>query len=89
MARNMAIYGLRHKRNRLAGQVEVLRHRNQKTQVRIGTLLERIDSNNQLIAALKSQIDSLAHTAEVAFETSLGVSVPRKTVPKQQHVDWC
>ena len=74
MAGNIAIYGLWHKRNRLAGQVETLLNRNQRTQARIGTLLERIESTNQLIDDLKSQIDALAHTAEVAFETASLIS---------------
>ncbi|HEY0845400.1 MAG TPA: hypothetical protein VGE12_08530 [Noviherbaspirillum sp.] len=88
MAQKMAVLGLNHKRGRLSGQILQLQELNTRNRARIEALHENIAENNKKIAALTSQLDTLAATAQAVFSIALPPALPRKTAPKHKFVPW-
>jgi 16S rRNA C1402 N4-methylase RsmH len=88
MAEKMALYGLRHQRSRLAGQIESLQVINRKNQAKIYDLASRIGTNEAKMDALAAQIEALGGAARLAFNVELANPVSRRTVPKHHFTEW-
>lgn len=88
MADKMVVYGLRHKRNRLAGDITTLETRNHENNRKIEVLQARVAENLAKIATYRSQIDALKDAALLGFATNLPAAISRQTYPKHHFVEW-
>ena len=88
MADKMAVYGLRHQRSRLAGEITKLKEWNCRNEAKIEGLRTRIAVNKGKIAALTSQIDAMGDVAKIAFTVELAPPAPRQTRPKKHFAAW-
>jgi hypothetical protein len=88
MADKMVVYGLRHKRNRLAGEITTLERRNHKNEVKIAALQSRVANNLTKIATFRSQIDVLRDAALVGFASNLPAAISRQIYVKHHFVEW-
>jgi uncharacterized coiled-coil protein SlyX len=88
MGKNMGVYGLRHQRSRLSGEIAVLESRNAKHKEKLAKLKAAVTANNRRIAALQKEIEVLGESAKLAFSVSLDAPVPRRTRPKSHIFPW-
>lgn len=88
MGKKMGVYGLEHKRNRLAGQIEQIRRANQQYLIKMDRMREKYAANESKICTLQSAIDTLTHAAQAGFGTTLECPIPRRTVPKMHLAPW-
>jgi hypothetical protein len=88
MAEKMAVYGLRHKSGRLAGEIAKLELWNQRNLVRIEELRTRVASNLTKILSHKSQIEVLINASRLGFAVELPIPTARRTYPKCHFVEW-
>jgi len=84
----MGVYGLRHQRSRLSGEIAVLESRNAKCKEKLTELKAAVTTNNRRITVLQKKIDALGESAKLAFAVSLEAPVPRRTRPKGHVFPW-
>ena len=88
MVSGTAVRGMTKLYARLAGNIQVLRHREQKLQSDVKRKTEHLDEIGQEILALSAKMDVLNKASISAFDTDISLTDPRKTWPKAHHASW-
>lgn len=88
MAEKMAVYGLRYKSSRLAGEIAKLELWNHRNLARIEALRAMVDSNLAKISVHKSQIEVLRNASRLGFDVELPAPTARRTYTKCHFVEW-
>lgn len=84
----MAVYGLRHTRSRMAGEITRLEEWNRRNNQKIDDLRNAIASNLKTISTLQEQIDTLGNAAMLGFDRQLPKAVPRRTYAMKHFLEW-
>lgn len=84
----MAVYGLRYKSSRLAGEIAKLELWNNRNLARIDSLRTMVDRNLAKISVHKSQIEVLSNASRLGFDVELPVPTARRTYTKCHFVEW-
>jgi hypothetical protein len=78
MAGEMAVYGLKYRYARIAGDIETINAENAKIEAQIESLRSRHERNVVQICALTVDLQTVESASALAFQVDLKGTAPRK-----------